>query len=183
LKLQIIITAIFVLSFTLSNEPKIMSTTTETKQRTVAARFETKDLITFDKNQVYGDWRDEFHKNGCVLIKNVITPERAQYYCDKQIQWLKNFELGFDDKDPNTWTAEHLPISFKGGMYYAYCAPHERMAWEARTEPKVVEIFEKLWGTKELITSFDGMNISLPNRKDLNWSPWPHCDQNPERKG
>lgn len=57
------------------------------------------------------------------------------------------------------------------------------MAWEARTEPAVVEIFEKLWGEKELLSSFDGMNISLPNRKDLNWSPWPHCDQNPERKG
>lgn len=160
-----------------------MTSTTETKQRTAGARFETKDLVTFDKSIVYGDWRDEFHKYGCVLIKNVISPERAQYYCDKQIQWLKNFELGFDEKDPNTWTAEHLPVSFKGGMYYAYSAPHEKMAWEARTEPKVVEIFEKLWGTNELLCSFDGLNISLPNRKDLNWSPWPHCDQNPERKG
>ncbi|KAL2290252.1 hypothetical protein FJTKL_00711 [Diaporthe vaccinii] len=27
------------------------------------------------------------------------------------------------------------------------------------------------------------MNISMPNRKDVKWSPWPHCDQNPERKG
>ena len=50
-------------------------------------------------------------------------------------------------------------------------------------EPGVVEIFEKLWETKELITSFDGMNISMPNRKDLAWSPWPHCDQNQDRKG
>jgi hypothetical protein len=46
-----------------------------------------------------------------------------------------------------------------------------------------VEIFEKLWGEKELLSSFDGMNISLPRRKDLEWSPWPHCDQNPARKG
>lgn len=68
-------------------------------------------------------------------------------------------------------------------MYYAYSAPHESMAWEARTEPKVVEIFEKLWETKELLCSFDGLNISLPRRKDLRWSPWPHCDQNKNRKG
>lgn len=160
-----------------------MSTTTDTKQKTFSARFETKDLVTFEKDKLYGDWRDEFHRNGCVVIKNVITPERAQYYCDKQIEWLKNFDLGFDEKDPATWTAEHLPVSFKGGMYFAYASTHEKMSWEARTEPKVVQIFEKLWGTEELICSFDGMNISLPNRKDLNWSPWPHCDQNPERKG
>ncbi|KAK0385731.1 hypothetical protein NLU13_6908 [Sarocladium strictum] len=166
-----------------------MSTTTTTtvveepKDRTFGARFETKGLIEFDENTVYGDWRDEFHKYGCVVIKGVISPERAKYYADKQIQWLKNFELGFDENNPETWTAEHLPVSFKGGMYFAYASTHEKMAWEARTEPKVVEVFEKLWGTKELLCSFDGMNISMPNRKDLNWSPWPHCDQNPERKG
>ena len=56
------------------------------------------------------------------------------------------------------------------------------MAWEARTEPAIVDIFEKLWETNELISSFDGLNI-FPPRKDLNWSPWPHCDQNPARKG
>ncbi|KAJ6079960.1 hypothetical protein N7467_009713 [Penicillium canescens] len=115
------------------------------------------DLVTFTPRH-YDDWRDEFHQNGCVVIKDVISPERAEYYREKQLQWLKN-------------------------MYFAYGSPHEKMAWEARTEPKVMEIFEKLWETNELISSFDGMNISLPRRKDLNWSPWPHCDQNQNRKG
>jgi hypothetical protein len=162
-----------------------MSTTTQTEaksDRTFAARFETKDLVSFDENTVYGDWRDEFHKNGCVVIKNVISSERAQYYCDKQIEWLKNFDLGFDEKNPETWNSDHLPISFKGGMYFGYGATHEKMAWEARTEPKVVDTFAKLWGTDELISSFDGINVSM-RRKDISWSPWPHCDQNPERKG
>jgi hypothetical protein len=68
-------------------------------------------------------------------------------------------------------------------MYFSYGSAHEKMAWEARTEPAVIETFEKLWGTKELICSFDGMNISMPNRTDIKWSPWPHCDQNPRRKG
>lgn len=68
-------------------------------------------------------------------------------------------------------------------MYFAYASPHEKMAWEARTEPAIIEVFEKLWGTKELICSFDGMNISMPNREDVKWSPWPHCDQNPRRLG
>jgi hypothetical protein len=54
---------------------------------------------------------------------------------------------------------------------------------EARTEPKVIETFAKLWGTEELLCSFDGMNITLPRQKDLKWSPWPHCDQSPHRKG
>ncbi|KAL4924823.1 uncharacterized protein BDV17DRAFT_284403 [Aspergillus undulatus] len=144
--------------------------------------YTIKDLVDFSGRH-YSDWRDEFHKNGCVVLKNVISPEKAKYYCDKQIQWLKNFDLGFDENDESTWTAEHLPVSFKGGMYFAYGSTHEKMAWEARSEPAVIEIFEKLWETKELLCSFDGLNISLPRRKDLNRSPWPHCDQNPNRKG
>ncbi|GMG04658.1 unnamed protein product [Aspergillus oryzae] len=146
-----------------------MSTTTTEIQEIAEATHESftiKDLVDFS-GRTYGDWRDEFHRNGCVVLKNVISPERAKYYADKQIEWLKNFELGFDENDESTWTAEHLPKS----------------VWEARTEPAIIEIFEKLWETKELLCSFDGINISLPRRKDLNWSPWPHCDQNPNRKG
>lgn len=85
------------------------TTTTQTTNATTS-----KDLMTFEAKE-YGDWRDEFHKYGCVVIKNVISRERAQYYCDKQIEWLKKFELGFDEKDESTWTADHLPVSFKGG--------------------------------------------------------------------
>lgn len=65
--------------------------------------------------KTYGDWRDEFHRYGCAVIKGVISPERAEYYRKKQIEWLKKFELGFDENDESTWTADHLPCSFKGG--------------------------------------------------------------------
>jgi hypothetical protein len=140
------------------------------------------DLIQVNGRK-FGDWRDDFHRDGCCVIKNVITPERAEYYKAKQIEWLKSFNLGFDPNDESTWTAEHLPVSFKGGMYFAYSSTHEKFVWEARTEPKVLEVFSKLWETDELLCSFDGMNITLPRQKDLTWSPWPHCDQSEHRKG
>lgn len=87
---------------------------TSAENHTQAVDQASPDLVSFAP-RTYGDWRDEFHKNGCVVIKNLISPERAQYYREKQIQWLKNFELGFDENDEATWTAEHLPVSFKGG--------------------------------------------------------------------
>ncbi|GMF66813.1 unnamed protein product [Aspergillus oryzae] len=92
-----------------------MSTTTTEIQEIAEATHESftiKDLVDFS-GRTYGDWRDEFHRNGCVVLKNVISPERAKYYADKQIEWLKNFELGFDENDESTWTAEHLPGSAK----------------------------------------------------------------------
>ncbi|KAL2793783.1 Clavaminate synthase-like protein [Aspergillus keveii] len=140
------------------------------------------DIVHFTP-RTYGDWRDEFHKYGCVVVKGVITPERAEYYRTKQIEWLKKFELGFDENDKSTWTAENLPCNYKGGMYFLYGATHENFVWKARMEPGVVDVFSKLWETDELIVAFDGFNISFPNRKDTKWSPWPHCDQSPKRKG
>jgi len=85
-----------------------------TETQTITRFTKPKDLVD-SSGKTFGDWRDEFHKNGCVVLKGVIAPERAQYYREKQIQWLRNFDLGFDENDESTWTAEHLPVSFKGG--------------------------------------------------------------------
>ncbi|KAL1628415.1 hypothetical protein SLS54_001988 [Diplodia seriata] len=131
--------------------------------------YSSKNLLEHD-GTTYGDWRDDFHRDGVAIIKNVITPGKAEYYRQKQIEWLQSFGLGFDPNDKSTWTQDHLPVSFKGGIANG-------------REPKIQQIFADLWGTDELLCSFDGMNITLPQQRDLTWSPWPHCDQNPQRKG
>lgn len=51
------------------------------------------------------------------------------------------------------------------------------------SEPGIIRRFEELWGTKELLVSFDALNITLPGRKDSDFTPWPHVDQAPERHG
>jgi hypothetical protein len=161
------------------------TTTTQPREvtRSLGISSHSSALPEFDDTTEWGDWRDEFARYGCAVIEGVISPDRAKYYVNKQIEWLKKFELGFDDKDPQTWTNDHLPVNFKGGMYFGYAATHENFVWEARTERGVIDVFEKLWGTNQLLTSFDGMNVSMPKRKDVTWSPWPHTDQKPERKG
>lgn len=56
--------------------------------------------------------------------------------------------------------------------------------WDARTEPGVIEPFAKLWGTDELLVSFDALNVTFPNRKDKpRKEAWQHIDQSPLRKG
>ena len=61
---------------------------------------------------------------------------------------------------------------------------HEKFFWEARQEPGVLEAFSKLWGTDELLVSFDSLNVTFPNRKDVpRKAAWQHVDQSPFRKG
>ncbi|KAF5666586.1 phytanoyl dioxygenase [Fusarium circinatum] len=44
--------------------------------------------------------------------------------------------------------------------------------------------FKRVYDTKDLIVSFDAVNTSFPNRKDVKVNkPWPHQDQDPENPG
>ncbi|KAL2839808.1 hypothetical protein BJY01DRAFT_257566 [Aspergillus pseudoustus] len=132
---------------------------------------------------VFGDWRDEFFSKGYTVVKGAIPREKADGYRRKALDWFSQFPFGFVVNDKSTWTQEHLPVMMNGGMIMNYSATHEKWVWEARCEPGVLEPFAKLWGTDELLVSFDAVNITLPGRKDLKWSPWPHVDQSPTRKG
>ncbi|KAE8380187.1 MFS transporter [Aspergillus bertholletiae] len=133
----------------------------------------------------YGDFRDEFFKNGYAVIKGVLSKERAREYQSEALTWLESFNIGFDRHDKGTWKKENLPQSFKGGMYLHFAAAHEKYMWDVRTEPGVIEPFAKLWGTDELVVSFDTVNITLPQSivGEYDSKPWPHCDQAPERQG
>jgi hypothetical protein len=48
----------------------------------------------------------------------------------------------------------------------------------------VIDTFAKLFGTDDLLVSFDAVNVSLANRKDQGKvGVWAHQDQDPERGG
>lgn len=51
-------------------------------------------------------------------------------------------------------------------------------------EPGVLNAFAYLWVTDELLASFDALNITLPNRKDVPRKPaWEYIDQSHLRRG
>lgn len=132
----------------------------------------------------YGDFRDELQSQGFAVIKNAIDPEKARYYQQKALDWLKSFDTPLDFDDPSTWKAENLPVQSKINSFNGYSVVHERFMWEARMEPKILDAFAKIWGTDELLVSFDALNVTLPNRQDKPAQKrWPHVDQSPLRRG
>lgn len=69
-------------------------------------------------------------------------------------------------------------------MILGYGIAHEDFLWGIRQEPGVVEAFERVYDTQDLIVSFDAMNVSFPGRTDVKPNkPWPHQDQDPKRPG
>ena len=42
----------------------------------------------------YGDFRDEFYREGYVVIKGAVPKQRAVKYQDAAFTWLEGFEIG-----------------------------------------------------------------------------------------
>lgn len=78
----------------------------------------------------YGDFRDELVEHGYVVVKNVMTQERAAEIRSKAFGWLESFGRGFDRNKPETFGQEFLPKYGRGGMYQAYGVHHEQwVSW------------------------------------------------------
>lgn len=132
----------------------------------------------------YGDFRDDLARDGFAVVKGAVPSDRAAGYVDRMYSWLEGFKLGFDRNDLSTVHEDHLPIINEKGMCLNYGLSHEQFVWDIRAESGVVSTFEKVYGTKDLLVSFDGVNFSFPNRKDISENkPWPHQDQDPDRPG
>ncbi len=129
-----------------------------------------------------GDWLDDLASQGYAVVKAAIAPEKARYYQEKAFEWLKSFDASLDVNDPSTWEKADLPIQTDKNTYESYGVVHERFMWEARQEPGVLEAFKRVWGTPELLVSFDSLNVTLPNLKAAR-APWPHVDQAPRKRG
>ncbi|WOO83354.1 uncharacterized protein LOC62_05G006881 [Vanrija pseudolonga] len=127
----------------------------------------------------------ELDVKGYTVVRGAIPPERAAEYVDQMYQWLESFGRGFKRDDRSTWHVNTVPKFDKGGLFHRYGVGHEQFAWDIRSEPGVIDVFAKLWGTDELTVSYDSVNISLPLEKELTEqqaSRWPHTDQSPTRR-
>jgi len=127
-------------------------------------------------------WMSDLLEKGWAVVKGVITPEKAADYASRANDWLEGFKLGYDRNDRSTWQKKNLPRHNHGGLYYAYSFAHAQWVWDVKTEPKIVECFEKIWGTDKLTVSFDGGNLSVPYPAediDNGGKRWPHADQSP----
>lgn len=71
------------------------------------------------------------------------------------------------------------------GIVKAAGAGQSELLWYLRTRPAVRLAFARVWGTDELLTSFDGFNIFLPWHHGFRrtMSGWLHADQGHRKQG
>ena len=97
---------------------------------------------------------------------------------------------GWDRADPTSWTTESFDsvADVYKGILYKRGIGQSDFQWFVRTLPGVRAVFEEVWGTDELLTSFDGCNVfrpwhneALAHTKTL--GGWWHVDQGKNKIG
>ena len=112
------------------------------------------------------------HDKGYCVIPDVIPGHLCDQYRAEYESWLSQFK----DEKPVVWH----------GIIRTYSIAHFETTWKIRLATRFV--FEEIWNTKKLLTSFDRASLSPPPKKgslDFNKAGenWFHLDQTAQRVG
>ena len=110
--------------------------------------------------------------NGYTVIPNVFDENEINEYWTEFNKWRENV--------PQLDELHYIIES--NGIYKYHQVGHQRFAWVARTNPKIINIFKQLWNTDELVTSFDGC-CYYPSDYENYPTYWTHTDQSSRKKG
>jgi len=113
-------------------------------------------------------------------VKSDVIPKAL---CEKTIKsmwkWLRDLSKGTIKKHkPDTLVAKNWPMNHRG-LIQSYFAGHQQFVWDIREHDNVVQIFEEIWGTRDLVVSFDGINIQKPTQSQA--AGMLHLDQGSRR--
>jgi len=128
---------------------------------------------------------NELTENGYCVIPNILNETKCNNYIEKIWDWLESLESGIDRNNADSWKGTNWPPNTRG-IFKQFKVGQEQFVWDLRCEPKVIEVFEKIWKTKELLVSFDTINVmrppelygGRPSRKR-----WFHLDQSSIKRG
>ena len=126
---------------------------------------------------------EHLRREGYVVVRGVLA-NASELAHARELLWefLEGAGVGVRRDAPETWVRSR-PNQY--GIVWEHGVGQSRLMWFLRTRPRVRAVFERIWQTKDLITSFDGCALFrpwLPPHGDPAWRTqggWWHVDQNP----
>jgi hypothetical protein len=121
-------------------------------------------------------------EDGYVVIPRAVSADRARELADQFWTWIEDRPKDKVNKpisrdDPDTWNPYRF-VPALNGIIKTLRIGHAQFVWDARVEPGVLAVYERLFNTTDLLVSYDGANISVPNAHEAKkWNL--HVDQAP----
>jgi hypothetical protein len=128
-------------------------------------------------------------EQGYVVIKEVA--DRHQLERAEELLWeFLGTHAGWKSGEPESWTDEGLQRCSANGIANGIInkrgAGQSELNWYIRTLPRVREVFEHVWDTQDLLTSFDVFGVFRPwhsGKFMKTLGGWFHVDQGPQTQG
>jgi hypothetical protein len=124
---------------------------------------------------------------GVAIIPNVLNEEECQSMNDgiwDTLEYLtSNWDIPMDRNNQKTWKEMKYLYPKHSMLIQNWGIGHAQHIWDIRQNPKIVEIFAKLWkcNKEDLLVSFDATSFHIPpETTKLGWyrgNDWFHCDQ------
>ena len=89
----------------------------------------------------------------------------------------KDFEIPINRNDKTTYKQILELFPNHKMLLQHWKVGHSELVWKVRQNPKVKEVFSKIWNTDDLIVSFDGASIYILDKPIRNQNSWFHVDQ------
>ena len=130
-------------------------------------------------------WKEDLGKLGFAVVPNVLNERECEALVSGfWTYWTKLSKGGILRHDKSTWATIHRWFLNHGMLGQHFGIGHMPEIWAARSNPKVIDAFEQIWGTRDLTCSIDGAATSLqPEVTKRGWhrDHWLHLDQSPTR--
>jgi hypothetical protein len=100
--------------------------------------------------------------HGYMVIPNVVDEATCDHIYDEFLNYLERLCPDFKKNDRSTWTNDNLPIRTRGLLQWYNCG---FMDFNIKLHMLVKHIFEEMWGTNELWTSFGGGSFTIKGKR------------------
>lgn len=126
-------------------------------------------------------------KYGVAIIPSVLDESETQHMREGMWNYLEHITQKFTNpinrEKPETWKAFKTLYPSQSMLLQHWGVGHSQMVWDLRQNPKIYNIFAKMYDTtpEELLVSFDGASFHFP--PEITGCGWYrrgsnlHCDQ------
>jgi len=130
------------------------------------------------------DAKNKLEQYGIAIIPDILSldecaiMENGAWDCLETIS--KEWSIPLSRNDQTTWRSFENFCSLHN-MLIQHWIGHADFLWQLRQHPKIIDVFNCIHNTQDLLTSFDGASIHLPpeitNRGYFRDNLWLHTDQ------
>ncbi len=110
--------------------------------------------------------KETIDKYGVAIIPNVFDEKECDDLLSKMWDFFEHITQKWNEpikrNDKQTWKQFYNLYPLHSMLVQHFSIGHAQFAWNARQNPKAIEIFKHFWGCDDLLVSFDGSSFHLP---------------------